>query len=59
MIKNIAIVSLSSGIIGEEFITFEVKIGLCRLQEYGLNVSFMPNALKGLKYLNKQSRKRS
>lgn len=59
MIKNIAIVSLSSGIIGEEFIKFEVEIGLRRLQEYGLNVSFMPNALKGLKYLKEHPEKRA
>ena len=30
MIKNIAIVSLSSGIAGEPFVRFEVEIGLRR-----------------------------
>ena len=35
MIKTVGIVSLSSGIIGEEFIQFEVEIGLRRLREYG------------------------
>jgi muramoyltetrapeptide carboxypeptidase LdcA involved in peptidoglycan recycling len=59
MIKNIAIVSLSSGILGEEFIKFELEIGLRRLREYGLNVSFMPNALKGLKYLKEHPEKRA
>ena len=48
MIRNIAIVSLSSGIIGESFVQFEVEIGLRRLREYGLQVKFMPHALKGL-----------
>ncbi len=48
MIRNIAIVSLSSGIIGEDRIRHEVEIGLRRLKEYGLNVKFMPCALKGL-----------
>ena len=48
MIRNIAIVSLSSGIIGEPFIQFEVERGLRRLQEYGLHVKFMPHARMGL-----------
>ncbi len=51
MIKNIGIVSLSSGIIGEESVRFEVDIGLRRLEEYGLNVKFLPNACKGLDYV--------
>jgi len=42
MIRNVAIVSLSSGIIGEPFVQFEVDIGLRRLKEFGLNVKFMP-----------------
>ena len=50
MMKNVAIVSLSSGIIGEPFVGFEVEIGLRRLQKYGLNVKFMPNACKGLEF---------
>ena len=41
MIRNIAIVSLSSGIIGEPFVQFEVEIGLRRLKEYGLNIKFI------------------
>ena len=43
MIKNIAIVSLSSGILGEPFIKFELDLGLKRLNEYGINVKFMPH----------------
>ena len=42
MIKTVGIVSLSSGIIGEEFIQFEVEIGLRRLREYCLSFNFMP-----------------
>lgn len=59
MIKNVAIVSLSSGIIGEPIVRFEVEIGLCRLQEYGLNVKFMPNALMGLEFLKNHPEKRA
>ena len=55
MIRNIAIVSLSSGIIGEPGVHFEIEIGLQRLKEYGLNVKFMPHALKG--YMVKHIRK--
>ena len=59
MMKNVAIVSLSSGIIGEPFVRFEVEIGLRRLQEYGLNVKFMPNACKGLEYVKAHPEKRA
>ena len=48
MVKRIGIVSLSSGILGEEGIRFEVEIGLRRLKEYGVQVQFMPHALAGL-----------
>lgn len=51
MIRTVGIVSLSSGIVGEDHVRFEVDIGLRRLREYGLKVKFMPNALKGLHYL--------
>lgn len=59
MVKNLAIVSLSKGIIGEPFVRFEVEIGLRRLQDYGLNVKFMPNALKGLEYVEAHPEKRA
>ena len=49
--KTIGIVSLSSGTIGEDFVKHEVEIGTRRLKEMGLNVKFMPNSLKGIKYL--------
>ena len=59
MIRNIAIVSLSSGIIGEPSVQFEVEIGLRRLEEYGLNVRFMPHARKGLEYVKAHPEKRA
>lgn len=59
MIRNIAIVSLSSGIIGEPFVQFEVEIGLRRLKEYGLNVKFMPHARRGLEYVREHPEKRA
>ena len=59
MIRNVAIVSLSSGITGEESVRYEVEIGLRRLKEYGLNVKFMPHALKGLEYVRDHPEKRA
>lgn len=59
MIRNVAIVSLSSGIIGEPDVQFEVEIGLRRLKEYGLNVTFMPHARKGLAYVKAHPEKRA
>lgn len=59
MIRSIAIVSLSSGIIGEPDVQFEVEIGLRRLKEYGIQVKLMPHALKGLDYVNAHPEKRA
>lgn len=59
MIKNIAVVSLSSGITGEPSVRFEMEIGLRRLEEYGLNVRFMPHALKGLEYVKAHPEERA
>ena len=59
MIKNVAIVSLSSGIIGEPFAQFEVEIGLRRMKEMGLNVKFMPHACKGIDYVRDHPEKRA
>ena len=57
--KNVAIVSLSCGLVGEPFVQFEVEIGLRRLKEYGLNVRFMPHALKGMEYIRDHPEKRA
>ncbi|MCR5723954.1 MAG: LD-carboxypeptidase [Treponema sp.] len=51
MIKKVAIISLSRGIIGESFVQHEVKIGLQRLKNYGLEVIFTENALKGMDFI--------
>jgi len=59
MIRTIAIVSLSSGILGEPWIRFETDIGFRRLREYGLQVRCMPNALKGQDYLKAHPEKRA
>ena len=48
---KVAIVSLSSGMLGEEFCSHNIEIGVKRLKEYGLEPVFMPNALKGSEYL--------
>ena len=48
---KVAIVSLSSGMLGEEFCSHNIEIGVKRLTHYGLEPVFMPNALKGIAYL--------
>lgn len=57
-VKKIGIVSLSSGIMGEQSIKHELNIGIDRLREYSVEVEFLPNALKGLEYIktNPESR---
>ncbi len=47
---KVAIVSLSRGLLGENFIEHETPIGIKRLEEYSLEVVFMPNSCKGMKY---------
>ena len=59
MIKNIAIVSLSSGTLGEDFAKHEVNIGVKRLKDFGMNVTFMPHALKGIEYVKKHPAERA
>lgn len=48
---RVAVVSLSSGMLGEEFNRHEMAQGIKRLKEFGLEAVFMPNALKGIEYL--------
>ena len=59
MIKNIAIVSLSSGTIGEDFVKHEVDIGIKRLNDFGITVKFMPHALKGIEYVKNHPAERA
>lgn len=48
---KVAVVSLSSGMLGEKFCSHNIEIGVRRLKAYGLEPVFMPNALKGMEYL--------
>ena len=50
-VKKIGIVTLSSGIMGENFIQHELNLGKKRLEEYGVAVEFLPHALKGLEFI--------
>ena len=59
MIKTVAIVSLSSGTLGEPYVAFEVEIGLRRLEDLGLEVRFMPGARKGATYLSEHPEARA
>jgi muramoyltetrapeptide carboxypeptidase LdcA involved in peptidoglycan recycling len=59
MIKTVAIVSLSSGTIGEDFVKHEVDLGLKRLQDYGLNVKLMPHAMAGIEYVKNHPKERA
>ena len=56
---KIAIVSLSSGVLGEDFCRHELEIALNRLKCYGLIPVVMPNALKGIEYLKNHPEKRA
>ena len=56
---TIAVVSLSSGVIGEEFCNHEILIGVKRLEKMGFKVIFMPNSLKGIKYIEEHPEKRA
>ncbi len=58
-IKTIGIVSLSSGVIGEDFVKHEVDLGIKRLRDYGLNVKFMKNSLRGTAYLQEHPEARA
>lgn len=56
---KIAIVSLSSGLLGEEFCQHNVEIGERRLKEMGLVPVFMPHSLKGLTFVKNHPEKRA
>ena len=51
MIKKIGIVSLSSGILGEDFIRHELDPGKKRLERCGIDTQFLPNALKDIEFI--------
>lgn len=56
---KVAIVSLSSGMLGEAFCSHNIEIGVKILREYGLEPSFMPNSLKGIEYLKANPKARA
>ncbi|GLC81495.1 S66 family peptidase [Lacrimispora brassicae] len=56
---RVAIVSLSSGMLGEEFCSHNIEIGAKRLKRYGLDPVFMPNSRKGIEYLKQHPEARA
>ena len=56
---KVALVSLSSGILGESFAKHELEIGIKRLKQFGLIPVIMPNALKGIEYTKRNPQKRA
>ena len=59
MVQTVAIVSLSSGIIGEDFARHEYEIGKKRLESYGLQVRLMEHTLKGIEYVKNHPAERA
>ncbi len=59
MVKTVAIVSLSAGILGEDFVKHELELGRSRLEAWGLKVKFMENACKGIEYLKAHPEKKA
>ena len=59
MVKTVGIVSLSRGLLGEPFMKHELEIGMKRLEDFGLKVKFMKNAMKGIEYLKNHPEKRA
>lgn len=59
MINKIGIVSLSSGVLGEDFLKHELQLGKKRLEEYGIEVEFLPNSLKGTKFIKNHPESRA
>ena len=53
MISTIGIISLSSGIIGEDFVKHEVDLGVQRLKDLGINPIFLPHSQKRLRLLSR------
>lgn len=58
-IKTVGIVSLSSGLLGEASVRRQLELGVKRLEAYGVKAKFMPNALRGIRYLNEHPEARA
>ncbi|MBG9983261.1 LD-carboxypeptidase [Aerococcaceae bacterium DSM 111020] len=57
---TVALVSLSSGLAGEESILWRTQQGIDRLESvFGLRVKVMPHALKGMEYIYQHPEKRA
>lgn len=56
---TIAVVSLSSGILGDEGSKHYLSIGKKRLEQFGLKVKFMPHSLYGSDYIKKNPQTRA
>ena len=56
---KVAIVSLSSGILGELYVAHELELGVKRLKQFGLVPVFMNNSLKGVNYLKNHPESRA
>jgi muramoyltetrapeptide carboxypeptidase LdcA involved in peptidoglycan recycling len=56
---KVAVISLSSGMLGENFAKHELDLGLKRIKEFGLVPVVMPNALRGIEYLKKHPESRA
>ena len=56
---KVAIVSLSSGLAGEEMFRHRYELGKKRLEQLGFNVVTMKNSLKGIEYLYNHPEKRA
>lgn len=57
---KVAVVSLSSGMLGEKRYMHKYELGKSRLQDlFGLEAVAMPNALKGIRYLYEHPEKRA
>ena len=59
MVKKVTLISLSSGLMGESFVAHETEIGIRRLMEYGLQIQFTSNAMKGMQYLDEHPEARA
>jgi Uncharacterized proteins, homologs of microcin C7 resistance protein MccF len=56
---RVAIVSLSNGMLGEDFCSHNIEIGVKRLVKLGLKPVFMTNARKGISYLKEHPEDRA
>ncbi|MFA5179268.1 MAG: S66 peptidase family protein [Candidatus Izemoplasmatales bacterium] len=56
---KVAIVSLSSGLLGEPLCNHQLKLGINRIKKLGLVPVFMENTLRGIDYLHEHPKSRA